>query len=54
MNDQKQPYVRPLITRLEYTADVHVTAGGACKSDSGVGARASPCTLDGDCDFLGS
>lgn len=54
MRDKKQEYVKPVLTQLTYTADVHVATGGACKGETGSGSRDNPCILTASCDDIGS
>ncbi|MDQ6886315.1 MAG: hypothetical protein M3068_03375 [Gemmatimonadota bacterium] len=55
MHQQKQEYVKPLVTRLEYTVDVNVTTSGGCKSQTGSGAGGDPCSdFVPQCSGLGS
>jgi hypothetical protein len=54
MRDKKQEYVKPVLTQLTYTADVHVAAGGFCKGETGTGSKDNPCVINLNCDDIGS
>jgi hypothetical protein len=54
MQHKKQEYVKPVLTQLTYTADVHVAAGGFCKGETGTGSGGNPCVINPLCDDIGS
>ncbi|HZO19001.1 MAG TPA: hypothetical protein VFB46_08450 [Gemmatimonadaceae bacterium] len=44
MSNEREPYIRPIIMRLEYTTDVRVSQATGCKAESSeVGPSTTGC-----------
>jgi hypothetical protein len=57
VSQKRQPYVKPLVTQLQYMVDQHVSLAASCKTvGAATGPTTSNCKLHGNnpCAALGS